>query len=140
MRADTIPTSGVRLLSGWLVAASAVLLFASYASAQDAPTDGERLFRTRCASCHSIDPGQNRIGPSLSGVFGREAGKLDGARYSPALGSSDMVWSVETLDTFLANPRQAVPGTTMTFALRDATQRTAIIAFLRDRGSAAAAN
>ena len=138
MRADSISTSGVRPLSGWLVAASAILLFPSYASAQDAPADGERLFRARCASCHSIDAGQNRIGPTLSGVFGREAGKVEGARYSPALGSSDMVWSDQTLDTFLANPRQAVPGTTMTFALRDAAQRTAIIAFLKGQAGASA--
>ena len=114
------------------------VLLVSPVLAQEAPADGERLFRTRCASCHSIDPGQNRIGPSLAGVLGRAAGKVDGARYAPALGGSDMVWSDETLDTFLANPRQAVPGTTMTFALRDATQRGAIIAFLRERASAAA--
>lgn len=108
--------------------------------AQEAPADGERLFRTRCASCHSIEPGQNRIGPSLAGIFGRAAGKADGARYSPALGASDMVWSAETLDAYLTNPRQAVPGTTMTFALRDATQRGAIIAFLRDQTGAAPQN
>ena len=114
-----------------------VLVLTSSVTAQEAPADGERLFRTRCASCHSIEPGQSRIGPNLAGVFGRAAGKADGARYSPALSASDMVWSTETLNAFLTNPRQVVSGTTMTFALRDATQRTAIIAFLRERAAAA---
>ncbi|WP_223861830.1 c-type cytochrome, partial [Geminicoccus harenae] len=42
----------------------------SPALAQQA-ADGERLFRTRCGTCHSIEPGQNRVGPSLAGVLGR---------------------------------------------------------------------
>lgn len=109
------------------------MLWAASAQAQDAAADGERLFRTRCASCHSVEPGQNRIGPSLAGVFGREAGKVAGARYSDGLKASGIVWGDETLDRYLDNPRQVVPGSTMVFAMRDAIQRAAIIAYLRDR-------
>ncbi|MFC7398493.1 c-type cytochrome [Chelatococcus sp. GCM10030263] len=102
------------------------------AMAQSPGSDGERLFRTRCASCHSIEPGQNRIGPPLAGVFGRAAGSVAGARYSEALRTSGLTWNEETLNTYLANPRQAVPGTTMTIGLSNADQRNAIIAYLRD--------
>ncbi|HWL68164.1 MAG TPA: c-type cytochrome [Geminicoccus sp.] len=107
----------------------------SPALAQQA-ADGERLFRTRCGTCHSVEPGQNRVGPSLAGVLGRTAGTLEGARYSPALRESGIVWSSETIDAYLANPRQLVPGTTMTIGLRAPAERAAVIAYLDGRGDA----
>jgi cytochrome c len=105
------------------------------AQAQQA-ADGERLFRTRCGTCHTVEPGQNRVGPSLAGVIGRTAGALEGARYSPALQQSGIVWSSETIDEYLANPRQLVPGTTMTVGLRAPEERAAIIAYLDGRVAA----
>lgn len=98
--------------------------------AQDPSGDGERLFRARCGACHSLEPGQNRIGPHLADLADRTAGTVEGARYSNALQSSGTVWTAEALDAFLANPRQAVPGTTMTVSLTNAGQRAAIIEFL----------
>ncbi len=95
------------------------------------PPDGERLYQQRCGSCHSIEPGQNRLGPHLSGVVGRTAGTVEGARYSPDMQKSGIVWDDKTLDTYLDNPRAIVPRTTMTIALRDAAQRGAIIDYLR---------
>ncbi|WP_191062019.1 c-type cytochrome [Geminicoccus harenae] len=106
----------------------------SPALAQQA-ADGERLFRTRCGTCHSIEPGQNRVGPSLAGVLGRAAGTLEGARYSPALRESGIVWSSETIDAYLADPRQLVPGTTMTVGLRAPAERAAVIAYLDGRST-----
>ena len=70
------------------------------AHAQDAGT-GERLLRQRCAACHALVAGQNRVGPHLSGVIGRKAGSVEGARYSPALRESQIVWTEETLEGFL---------------------------------------
>ena len=107
----------------------------SPAPAQQA-ADGERLFRTRCGTCHTVEPGQNRVGPSLAGVLGRTAGTLEGARYSPALRESGIVWSSETIDAYLADPRQLVPGTTMTVGLRATADRAAVIAYLDGRGAA----
>lgn len=98
--------------------------------AQDPSVDGERLFLTRCGACHSLEPGQNRAGPHLAELADRPAGTVEGARYSNALRSSGMVWNAGALDAFLANPRQAVPGTTMTVSLANAGQRAAIIEFL----------
>ncbi|MFD1911117.1 c-type cytochrome [Halodurantibacterium flavum] len=102
------------------------------AQAQDA--EGERLFRQRCATCHSIEDGGRGSGPSLAGVFGREAGSLDGARYSPAMQAAGLVWDEETLDAFLQNPRDTVPGTTMAVRISDPAQRAAIISFLQNAG------
>lgn len=109
----------------------AIAGFAATTSAAAQPNaDGERLFRARCASCHAISPGQNRIGPPLAGVFGRTAGSVGGGRVSDALAQSGIAWDGETLDAYLANPRQLVPGTSMTVALRNAGERTAIIGYL----------
>jgi cytochrome c len=115
-----------------LLAAGGLLLPAA-ASAQQA--DGERLFRQRCGACHSLEPGQNRAGPHLSGVIGRTAGSVEGARYSAALRESGIVWEGGTLDTFLTAPRQRVPGTSMTVGVPDAAQRAAIIVYLEGAGA-----
>ena len=121
---------------------SMLALFISLAAAgqslaqEPVSPEGERLFRTRCGSCHSVNGGENRVGPHLSGVVGRSAGTIEGARYSNALGASGIVWDEERLQAFLANPRQVVPGTTMTVSIRDETQRAAIIAYLRSLSAA----
>ncbi|MFC4732237.1 c-type cytochrome [Salipiger abyssi] len=98
--------------------------------------DGERLFQQRCASCHSLDEGGRGAGPSLSGVFGRPAGSVEGARYSRALEESNLVWDAPTLDAFLENPRGTVPGTVMAVRVTDPAQREAIIDLLRDHETA----
>ncbi len=85
--------------------------------------DGERLFRQRCGVCHSTEAGQNRAGPHLSG-------SIEGARYSVAMQNSGIVWDSQSLDRFLAVPRQTVAGTTMTVGVPDEAQRAAIIAYL----------
>ncbi|UES60017.1 c-type cytochrome (plasmid) [Roseibium aggregatum] len=92
--------------------------------------DGERVFRQRCVSCHSIDPGENRVGPSLSNVVGREAGRVEGARYSKALLGANLVWDAQTLDAFLADPNALVPGTSMRIRIANPTQRVAVIRYL----------
>jgi len=112
---------------------SAGLLLPAAASAQQA--DGERLFRQRCSACHTMDSGENRVGPHLSDVVGRTAGSVEGARYSAAMRESGIVWGAESLDTFLAAPRQMVRGTTMTVGLPNAEQRAAIIAYLEAVGA-----
>ncbi|WP_234705801.1 c-type cytochrome [Sinorhizobium meliloti] len=91
------------LRHGALAAFSISIVVASGGHAQE--IDGARLFRQRCGSCHSIEAGQNRTGPSLAGVNGRMAGSVEGVRYSPALRDSNVVWNAETLVRFLANPR-----------------------------------
>lgn len=71
-------------------------------------------------------------GPSLAGVWGREAGSLKSFdRYSPALKSSGAVWSQKTLDAWLQSPAPFIPGNNMNFpGIPDARQRADLIAFL----------
>ncbi len=118
-----------------LTAVGLVALFATgtwQSAYAQAAADGERLFRQRCASCHSIEMRGRGTGPSLAGVFGREAGSLTGARYSRAMQEARLVWDEETLDSFLGDPRRTVPGTTMAVRVADQAQRAAIISFLRE--------
>jgi cytochrome c len=100
------------------------------ARAQDI-TGGERVFRSQCSICHSPQPGRNIIGPSLFGVVGRHSGQIPGFHYSQANLRSGLTWNVATLDRYLTNPQQIVPGTLMTYpGLTDPLKRTALIAYL----------
>lgn len=95
---------------------------------------GEGAFRA-CLACHQVGPGaSHRVGPLLNGVMGRPAGRLDGFRYSPVLvaaGEGGLVWTEETLDAFLENPRDFLPRNRMAFAgVRSADDRRAIAAYL----------
>ncbi|CAL1692782.1 hypothetical protein MMB232_02964 [Brevundimonas subvibrioides] len=91
---------------------------------------GERVF-AQCRTCHSIEEGVNRVGPSLHGIIGRTAGQVAGYNYSAANKASGKVWDNETLFAYLENPRAYIPGTKMAFVgLRDPQQRANVIAYL----------
>ncbi|MEX2296606.1 MAG: copper-containing nitrite reductase [Dongiaceae bacterium] len=93
---------------------------------------GREVFR-RCAGCHSFLPGENKTGPSFFGLFGSKAGSVEGYDYSDALRNSEIVWTPETLDTFLAAPFRVVPGMKMLYGgVQRATDRAHLIAFLGD--------
>lgn len=76
--------------------------------------NGEKVFR-RCAICHSLEPGQNKIGPSLHGVIGRDIGTEEGFSYSDAMLAAEGTWTPEHLSAFLEDPQAAVPGNKMPF-------------------------
>jgi cytochrome c len=93
---------------------------------------GAQLFE-QCMACHSIKPGEHQTGPSLAHAWNREAGTVRGfMRYSDALKRSGIARSEPTLDKWLANPAQLVPGTTMTFAgIKDRQARKDVTAYLK---------
>ena len=100
---------------------------------------GRLVFR-KCQACHSIEPGKNMLGPSLSGVIGRKAGTEAGFNYSPAMKSADLTWNLETLDQYLTDPAKVVPGNKMPFpGLKTDHDRADVIAFLAGGGQSAAA-
>jgi cytochrome c len=97
------------------------------ASAGD-PVRGAAIYE-RCGACHSLD--RDRTGPRHCGLFGRKAGSVPGFHYSRAMKQSNIVWTPETLDKFLENPRKDVPGTAMTYAgIKDPKERADVIAYL----------
>ena len=96
------------------------------------PARGERVYN-RCKSCHEIEQERNRSGPHLVGLFGREAGSVEGFKYSKAMLESGIVWDEATLDAYLKKPKEAVPGTKMAFAgMKKEQQRIDLIAYLKE--------
>lgn len=110
---------------------TAALTAASSASAQEKAKQGETIFKRQCAACHTVEPGKNRVGPSLAGVVGRKAGTVEGFRYSDAMKNSNLVWTEETLQKYLADPKAFLPGNKMAFAgLKKDADREAVINYL----------
>lgn len=121
----------------YLIAASTVVMVSAFwfpatvkagITPRGDPDAGEAVYQ-RCTGCHSLD--RNRTGPRHCGVIGRPAGTVPGFNYSEAMRQSGLVWTVETLDVFLAAPLDAIPGTTMGFAgIPDIAERHDLIAYL----------
>lgn len=99
---------------------------------EDQARAGKIAFNTSCRTCHSTNEGDNRLGPNLHDIIGREAGAAD-YNYSPAMASSDVVWDAETLDRFIEDPEAVVPGNTMRpyGGISDADVRADIVAHLK---------
>ena len=113
----------------------ALAMFAVVSGAGAQTPDGARFFQ-RCFACHSLEPGdRNLSGPTLRGVFGRRAGTADGFEYSPAMreaGERGLVWGAETLDRFLEDPEDFLPGARMAGVwLRDPIERGTLIRWLK---------
>ncbi len=101
------------------------------ALAQGDPTKGATIFK-RCAACHVVDKPQNRVGPSLHGLFGRKAGTVEGFKYSDAMKNSGVTWDEAQLDKYLENPKGDVPGNKMAFpGLKSPDERADVIAYLK---------
>jgi len=97
--------------------------------------DGEKAFR-QCKSCHMVGEGaQNRVGPELNAIMGRTVGAIPDFRYSDVFQdamAAGEVWDNDKLHAFLANPKDAMPGTKMSFrGVRDAADIDALIAYLQ---------
>ncbi|HTY95006.1 MAG TPA: c-type cytochrome [Steroidobacteraceae bacterium] len=124
-------------MPGRLIAAPWLLAVAVQAAHTGEPGDaaaGKAYFTQICRQCHSAESGDGggEIGPSLVGVYGRPAGAGDTRFvYSPALADSKLVWNVETLERFLADPGATVPGTTMPLPVPEKKDRDNVIAYFQ---------
>ena len=112
-----------------------VLLCAPALAQDDA---GQIAFNNACRTCHTVREGDNRLGPSLSGVIGRKAGSLPSYNnYSESMKKADLVWDKNNLDRFIANPDQVVPNNNMKpyGGIASAEERAKIIEYLEKAGS-----
>ena len=101
-----------------------------------AQEDGQTAFNNSCRTCHTMEEGDHRQGPSLAGVVGRKAGSLPGYNSSDSMKQSGIVWDEANLDQFIANPDQVVSGNTMKpyGGITDAALRKTIVEFLKAGG------
>jgi cytochrome c len=96
------------------------------------PKAGKVVF-IQCAACHSLEPDENKQGPSLARIFGRKAGSVEDFNYSDANKNSGIVWDEATLRKYLPDPQAVVPGTKMAFpGLKDPKQVEDVIAYLKE--------
>lgn len=106
-RTLTATLSAAVLGATTLLAVSAAPAFAEGDAAA-----GESQFR-RCAACHQVgDTAQNRVGPQLNGLVGRQiAGVADFATYSDELSArSGEVWTDELLAEYIVDPATFIDG------------------------------
>ena len=117
--------------AGFAVLAAPALALADDHISGDA-ANGEKVFR-KCQACHQVGAeAKSKSGPILNGIIDRQAGINEDFKYSKvmiAAGEEGLVWSVENLDEYLANPRKFMKGTRMSFAgLRKDSDRADLIA------------
>jgi cytochrome c len=117
----------------WVTILSAIFVLALISNPSPAfagADDGAKLYKKRCAACHTTVAGKHRSGPSLAGIMGRKAGSTDFAKYK-GLKGSDVVWDEKNMDKFLVNPKKFVGAKTMTFKLKKEKDRVVIIEYLK---------
>jgi cytochrome c len=119
----------IMVVALWIVAITIISVLSTRALAEE---PSESVFKKNCAICHTLEPGKNKIGPSLAGVVGRKAGSVPGFAYSDANKKSGDIWDEGTLDTYLTDPRKFMPGTKMVFAgLKSPEDRKNLIEYLK---------
>ena len=98
-------------------------------------SNGEKQFARKCSVCHTLIPdGKRRAGPTLYKVFGREAGTLEGYKFSKALLDSKIIWDDKTIhQLFTEGPDVVLPGTKMPIQrMKSSKDRIDLIKFLKE--------
>ena len=92
---------------------------------------GEKVFK-KCSACHVVNKGgENKIGPVLYGVLGRQVAALSNYKYSKAMAAYDKTWTFEEMNGYLRKPQSYIKGTKMAFAgLRKEKDRASVILYL----------
>lgn len=96
---------------------------------------GERI-AWGCKLCHDLtkEPsGETLPGATLWDILDRPVASIDGFAYSNALTEMGGVWTYAALNSYIANPKAFLPGTTM-YSFRgipEPQRRAALLLFLR---------
>jgi cytochrome c len=127
----SVRNARITLMCLTLATGGAFLIAAPKVAVAGDPAAGKSVFQASCSICHSVQPDQIKIGPTLYGVVGRKTGAVAGYSYSPANRTANLTWTDATLDKYLESPRGVMPGTKMTYAgVKDAEKRANLISYL----------
>jgi cytochrome c len=120
----------LKLLSVFTALMSCMIALPISAGAVDIK-NGRAVYK-RCSACHSLEPSQNGIGPTLYKLLGRRAGTVPGYLYSSAMKNAGIVWNAATLTQYLRNPNRSIPGSKMEFSgISNARDMEDLLAYLR---------
>lgn len=121
--------------TGFGVAALLGLALAASVQADDScDVAAGAVAANKCVACHSLDTPENRVGPSLQGIYGRKIAGYEGFSYSRALRNIEGEWTAEELDAYLLKPQEYARGTSMAFGgLRKEQERADLICFLKEQ-------
>lgn len=102
-----------------------------------------KQFMNSCGVCHTVEPAAEiRQGPNLGTAFGRAAGTLaEFPSYTDAMkkaGAGGLIWSEESLDKWITNAAEFIPGSSMPYSQPDAAKRKLIVAYLKSLAEGAA--
>ncbi|MDX8412282.1 MAG: c-type cytochrome [Mariprofundaceae bacterium] len=61
----------------------------------------------KCKACHDFGS-KHKVGPSLAGVFGRDAGSTDFAKYGASLKKGGWKWDEANLRKWIENSKKAI--------------------------------
>ncbi len=104
---------------------------------------GEKAYKTKCKSCHSIKPNVKRVGPSLFAVIGRKCGTAPKTRYSrgykAACEAKPFTWDAASIDAYIKDPRafmsekagKKVSSPMAAVKIKRETRRANILAYLK---------
>jgi len=83
---------------------------------------GEVVAGVRCGPCHHLHSNYTKVGPGLRGIYGKRP-SISGVPFD--------VWDDESLQAWLANPRQVKANTRMLLPAMSGQNRNDIIAWLK---------
>lgn len=128
---DLMKTTAAALLTAGFIVA-----FEKQTTEAQENNEGQIAFNNACRTCHTMDEGDNRLGPNLHNIIGRKAGAADGYNYSSAMKDAGFTWDEAKLDEFIANPDAVVSGNNMKpfSGIRDDAERKKIVSYLAGEG------
>lgn len=146
MEGDLNTSRSATIGSTLAVAALSSLTIFNSARSEDAIdlAAASKQFMNSCGVCHTVEPNADiRQGPNLQTIFGRAAGTLtEFPTFTDAMkmaGGGGLIWNEETLDKWITNAAEFIPGSGMPYAQPDAAKRKLIVAYLKSLAGGAAA-